>query len=106
MVDDERSEQWNDYMRQLGDNLAYWRSERGLSQEKVAFASHLSRYTYQQLEKGHGKPQRSANPTLFTLVSLAETLAVPLSDIIPEPSGTVTLVPSDPWGKKRCEPDA
>lgn len=105
MAKQDRPEPWAQYMRDLGDNLARWRGKRRLSQEKVAFASHLSRYTYQQLEKGKGKANESANPTMFTLVSIAETLAVPLSEIIPEPSGTVTLRPEDPDGRKRYDPN-
>ena len=99
MGKEHRTEAWAQYMREVGDNLAYWRIVRGLSQEKVAFASHLSRYTYQRLEKGLLRSADPANPTLFTLVSLSETLAVPLSKILPDPSGSVTIRMNDPVGR-------
>lgn len=96
MAKKHRTAEWSEYVRRLGDNLAHWRLERDLSQEKLASVSGLSRYTYQRLEKGLIGDHDPANPTLFTLVSLAEALEIPMCTLIPEPTGQTTSSP-DFW---------
>ncbi|WP_308291257.1 helix-turn-helix domain-containing protein [Microbacterium ureisolvens] len=70
-------------MSELGRNLQRARISSGLSQEQVAYRSHLSRYTYQKLESGIARPGAPANPTLRTLVTVARILAVEVSQILP-----------------------
>lgn len=77
------SESWADYVRELGDHVFEIRTQRGMSQEHVAYAAGLTRYTYQRLERGLGTNALASNPTLATLVSVAQALDVGLEDLIP-----------------------
>ncbi len=77
------SEAWAEYARELGDVLYSVRRDRQMSQEGVAYASGLSRYTYQRLERGLDSQGETANPTLTTLVSIANALDVGVEDILP-----------------------
>lgn len=74
---------WSDYVGRLGIALARARAARGLSQERLAHAAGLSTFTYRKLEKGESNPGTPANPRLRTLVSLAEVLEVPVSELLP-----------------------
>lgn len=49
----------------------------------MAYEANLSRYTYQQLERGRSSPERTSNPRLMTLLAIAQVLRVPLEDILP-----------------------
>ncbi|MCE0508978.1 helix-turn-helix transcriptional regulator [Microbacterium sp. KKR3/1] len=49
----------------------------------MAYRAGLTRYTYQKYEKGESRPGYSANPTLRTLLALAQVLGVGLVDLIP-----------------------
>ncbi len=83
MAEDAASREWDDYVRELGISLARRRLELGLSQEELAHAAGITRSHYQQLEKGHSRPGRSANPSLRTLVSLSQVLGIPVSALLP-----------------------
>ena len=74
---------WERYVRGLGVRLHRLRTERGLSQERLAVAADISAFTYRKLEKGESNPGTAANPRLKTLVSLAEVLEVELTDLLP-----------------------
>ena len=82
---------WSDYVGQLATNLQRVRHERGLSQEDVAYRSGLTRYTYQKYEKGESKPGTPANPTIRTLLAMAQTLGVELTDILPREAPDLRL---------------
>ena len=56
---------------------------RGYSQDRVAYEANLSRYTYQKLEKGESRPGTPANPTVRTLLAVAQVLGVGLAEILP-----------------------
>jgi transcriptional regulator with XRE-family HTH domain len=75
---------WDDYVRELGITLHRRRLELGLSQEELAYAAGITRSHYQQLEKGHSRPDRSANPSLRTLVALSRVLGVHAADLLPK----------------------
>ena len=60
----------------FGDALREVRTERGLSQEKLALESKYHRTYIGMLERG------LQNPTLRTIVRLAEILEVPPSEIV------------------------
>ncbi|WP_164996627.1 helix-turn-helix transcriptional regulator [Actinomyces minihominis] len=77
------SEVWAEYARDLGDILHSVRRDREMSQESVAYAAGLSRYTYQRLERGLDSQGATANPTLTTLVAIANALDVGVEDILP-----------------------
>lgn len=53
---------WAAYARTLGTSIQRARLERGLSQEQVAYAAGLSRYTFQKFEKGESMPDTPARP--------------------------------------------
>jgi transcriptional regulator with XRE-family HTH domain len=74
---------WDEFVAELGRNLQRVRLAQGLSQERVAYAAGLSRYTYQKYEKGESRPGAPANPTLQIVLTLAQTLRVPLSELLP-----------------------
>jgi DNA-binding XRE family transcriptional regulator len=82
--------EWSTYAKELGFNIAHKRIELGLSQEQVAYAADLSRYTYQKLENGVGsKPTGDSsnppsNPSLRNVMAVAQVLGVAIEEILPE----------------------
>ncbi|GAA4168019.1 helix-turn-helix transcriptional regulator [Gryllotalpicola koreensis] len=74
---------WRRYAADLATNLRRLRLARDLSQEEVAYRAGLTRYTYQKYEKGESRPGAAANPTIRSLLALAQVLEAPLSDILP-----------------------
>ncbi len=77
--------EWGDFARELGTRIRQLRLEKQLSQERLAYAAGITRYTYQKLEKGESTPGSPANPTLRTLMSLAQQLGVTLDELLPQP---------------------
>ncbi|MEV8274319.1 helix-turn-helix transcriptional regulator [Microbacterium sp. NPDC077184] len=75
---------WDKYVGEIGANIHRLRIARGYSQDRVAYEANLSRYTYQQLERGRSSPQRTSNPRLMTLLAIAQVLEVPLDDLLPD----------------------
>lgn len=67
---------------QLAHRLRNLRRDKGLSQEKVAYAAGLSAYTYQKYEKGESKPGTPLNPCLHTLVALANVFEISLQELL------------------------
>ncbi|UCR88006.1 helix-turn-helix domain-containing protein [Mycetocola spongiae] len=74
---------WQEYVIELGTSLHRLRMERGLSQEQVAYAAGLSRYTYQKFEKGESRPGTPANPSLQNVLALCQVFQVHLVDLLP-----------------------
>ena len=75
---------WDTYVAEIGANIHRLRIARGYSQDRVAYEANLSRYTYQQLERGRSSPKRTSNPRLMTLLAIAQVLKVPLEDLLPD----------------------
>ena len=71
-------EQNKDLQRHFGDVLRRLRSQRGLSQEALAFESGLSRTFIAYLEQGQYQP------TLLSLVRIARGLEMKPSEILAE----------------------
>ena len=71
------------FAREFGIRLHRARIEAALTQEELAHAAGLTRSHYQQLEKGLSRPGVPANPSLRTIVGLAEVLGVPLEALVP-----------------------
>ncbi len=63
----------------------------GYSQDRVAYESNLSRYTYQKLEKGESRPGSPANPTVKTLLAVAQVLDVQITDLLPPSVPDLTI---------------
>ena len=74
---------WVSFAREFGIRLHRARIEAALTQEELAHAAGLTRSHYQQLEKGLSRPGVPANPSLRTIVGLAEVLGVPLEALVP-----------------------
>ncbi len=83
---------WETYVQAFGRELCRRRHEAGLSQRSIAQLAGLTRYHYQQLEKGESRPGTPANPSLRLVISLAQALGVELADLLPpEPPPTPGL---------------
>ena len=76
---------WERFARELGTNISRWRLVRGLSQEELAYAAGLSRYTFQKFEKGESMPGTPANPSLRNVMAIAQVLEVSLETLLPTP---------------------
>lgn len=76
---------WAEYMKILGTSIQRLRLELDLSQEQVAYAAGVSRYTYQKFEKGESMPNTPANPSLRNIMAIAQVLGADLTEILPTP---------------------
>lgn len=76
--------EWRAYSQRFATSLRSARERAGLSQEDVAYRAGLTRYTYQKYEKGESRPGHPANPTLRTVLALAQVLETSLVDLIPK----------------------
>ena len=65
----------NDISKLLGEKLRFYRTERGLSQEQLAFKSHLTPSYIGQIERG------VKSPTIKTLDKLINALDISYQDI-------------------------
>jgi transcriptional regulator with XRE-family HTH domain len=83
MAEQKAGSNWDAYVKQLGQNIAKVRNDKKYSQERVAYDSKLSRYTFQKLEKGESNPGTSANPSLKNVLAIAQALGVTLGDLLP-----------------------
>jgi DNA-binding XRE family transcriptional regulator len=80
---DPTNDEWQDFAAALGRNLQRLRLERGLSQDQVAYRAQLSRFTYQKYESGQSRPGLPANPTVRSLLAIAQVLEIPLDAMLP-----------------------
>lgn len=78
-------EEWAAYAKRLGLNIQRQRVTRHLSQEYVAYNANLSRFAYQQLEKGESRPGTPSNPSLLNVMAIAQVFGVTIDDLLPEP---------------------
>lgn len=81
---------WDTYARELGQSIQRERARIGYSQDRVAYESNLSRYTYQKLEKGESRPGSPANPTVKTLLAISQVLGIQLSALLPNDAPDLT----------------
>lgn len=77
------AEAWVLFARELGLELNRRRHAVGLTQERLAYAAGLTRYHYQQLEKGQSKPGTPANPSLRNVLALAQALGTNIAELLP-----------------------
>jgi len=54
-------------------------------------AAGITTFTYRKLEKGESNPGTPANPTLRTLVALAEVIDMPVAALLPPDPGGVAI---------------
>lgn len=75
-----------DSAARLGAELWRLRTERGLSQQALAFRATMSPGTVQSVEAcrspGNADSPRIPNPTMATLVALAGALDVPIAELL------------------------
>lgn len=74
---------WLEYAEGIGSNIHRMRVQQGLSQEELAYAAGLSRYTLQLFERGRIKGDKPANPSLSNIMAIAQVLGVTLDDLLP-----------------------
>lgn len=84
MVEKLPAQSWAAYARELGINIRRERIKQGLTQEQLAYTANISRFSYQQLEKGESRPGTPANPSLKNIMALAQVLKVPLTKLLPD----------------------
>jgi Predicted transcriptional regulators len=75
---------WDRCARELGTSIQRRRTQLGLSQENVAYAAGISRYTFQKLEKGESQPGVPSNPSLRNVMAVAQVLGTSLDSLLPE----------------------
>lgn len=74
---------WESFVITLGQSMHRHRISKGMSQEDVAYRAGLSRYTYQRLEQGKSRPATPANPSLRTILAIAQALDVEPGELLP-----------------------
>ncbi|TFC11090.1 XRE family transcriptional regulator [Cryobacterium sp. MDB2-33-2] len=73
---------WELYAKALGHRVRTAREVKGLSQDRAAAESGISRTHYQRIEQGVGSGS-AANPSLRTFVRIASALGVEASELLP-----------------------
>lgn len=72
--------------RQLGESLRRLRTERGLSQESLAYRAGITKNQVQLIEAGRASGRRDetgpSNPRLSTLSGLAEVLELSIAELL------------------------
>lgn len=76
---------WASYAKELGLNVQRRRLALGMSQEHVAYNANLSRFAFQQLERGESRPGAPSNPSLLNVMAVAQVLGVTVDELLPEP---------------------
>ena len=74
---------WAAFAQALATRLRRERLRAGFSQEDLAYQAGLTRYTYQKYEKGESRPGAPANPTVRSLLAIAQVLEVDVTDLLP-----------------------
>ncbi|WP_312167558.1 helix-turn-helix transcriptional regulator [Microbacterium sp.] len=82
----EPSADWSEYSQRFATSLRATRERLNLSQEDVAYRAGLTRFTYQKYEKGESRPGSPVNPSLRSLLGIAQALEVDLVDLLPMPA--------------------
>ena len=83
-VDPDVASAWGEYAQRLATSLRRHRERAGLSQEQVAYRARMTRVTYQRFESGRSGSGNAANPTLYSLLALAQVLDVSLAELVPD----------------------
>ncbi|WP_336502876.1 helix-turn-helix transcriptional regulator [Microbacterium paraoxydans] len=81
--DASESDGWREFATELGLQIHRLRIEKGLSQEAVAYRAGLTRFTYQRYERGEAQRGTPANPSLRTMLALAQVFEVAVQDLLP-----------------------
>lgn len=76
-------EEWRSYALALGLKIQKRRLELGLTQEQTAYAAGLTRSHFQQLERGLSRLDSPANPSLISIVAIAQVLQTDAQALLP-----------------------
>lgn len=76
MIDPDDDDWLTDRRRAIGDRIRTERMRQNRTQEQIYLAAGISRWALQEVEAGRG------NPSLVTLLRIADTLNVPLADLV------------------------
>lgn len=82
MENSERHPTRSEYVRGLAHRLRMLRESQGLTQEDVASRAGIAPYTYQQYEKGESKRGAPMNPTLSSLLALADAFQIDVRELL------------------------
>lgn len=82
-VDPDVAGAWGEYAQRLATSLRQHRERAGLSQEQVAYRARMTRVTYQRFETGRSGSGNAANPTLYSLLALAQVFEITLDELVP-----------------------
>jgi len=75
-VDPDVADAWGEYAQRLATSFRRHRQRAGLSQEQVAYRARVTRATYQRSEAGRSGSGQAANPTLYSLLALAQVFEI------------------------------
>ncbi|WBM80181.1 helix-turn-helix domain-containing protein [Cryobacterium breve] len=73
---------WALYARAIGHRVRAARERKGLSQDRAAAESGISRTHFQRIEQGMGNGS-AANPSLRTFARIASALGVEARELLP-----------------------
>lgn len=76
---------WEEYSRKIGLQLQKERERRKWSQERVAYDAHMSKVQYQRIEGGGYRNDPVSNPTIKSLIAIAEVLDLKITDLLAQP---------------------
>lgn len=77
--------EWREFAQALATRLRRLRLAASLSQEDVAYRAGLSRFIYQQYEKGESRLGTPSNPTLRSVLAIAQVFGVSVDELLPHP---------------------
>ncbi len=66
----------NNFLKKLGDRIAFLRERNGLNQTQLANECDKDRQSINRLEKGN------VNPSAYYLFQIAQALKVPIKDLL------------------------
>lgn len=73
---------YNDYVLKLSEKLRTLRKEAGISQEKVASAAWIARFTYRKYERAESNINTPMNPEISTLIALANVFDISVLELL------------------------
>lgn len=68
----------NDALQVFGYNVSHYRRKSGLTQVGLAMRAYVSSQTVSEIERG------LRNPSLLTMIDIAQALHVPIADLLTE----------------------
>jgi transcriptional regulator with XRE-family HTH domain len=76
-------ELWSEFMEAFGQAVQKRREAQKISQETLAYTAGLSRSAIQKIERGVGRAGASSNPSLRTVLAIAQVLEIQIGELLP-----------------------